>query len=381
VKCLSLVPALAIATAVSAAIAQAPPPLAPPPPLPEASAPNTGGAGQQRSGAQPGPSTPAGPATNPSVEIRTPTGAEARGGDATPSRWQPELDRLDADLRLRLLTANEPRIEWLAGDIETIDIESQVRHYAAARTSAPGERLYLASLGIACLQPVRPSLAPCDAVDRLADWARRDGDNGVPMLLLAGRARQRGEADLAASFVEQAALAPRFDDYWSQGAARWWAYLRGLDTGIDPAAKAKAAANYASTRDLAWAPPLRALCAEGQRVERLRNACASVGQALSARGATFALRLAGARVAEQNAANDAARTAARTTHARVLALTGRCAIATPDFIAALESPRAADRTAAIEQFASWANAQAEQGEVDACQRLLASAPASGSRTK
>jgi hypothetical protein len=296
-----------------------------------------------------------------------------RGGDASASRWQADIDRLDADLRLRLLTANEPRTEWLAGELETADIESQVRHYAAARTAAPGERLYLASLAVACLQPVRPSLAPCDAVDRLADWARRDGDNGVPMLLLAGRARQRGEADLAASFVEQAAHAPRFDDYWSQSAARWWAYLRGLDAGIDAAARAKAAASYGSMRELAWAVPLRALCAESnQRVDRMRNACASVGQAMLGRGGTFALQRAGARVAEINAADASARSAAQGRQARILAMTARCAQLTPDFAAALESSRASDRATGIEQFAAWANAQAEYGEVGACERQLAS---------
>jgi hypothetical protein len=345
----------------SIAFAQAPPVL-PPPMAP--------GATDTPRAAPPARDAP--PVNEPSVVVRTQTGAEVRGGEAPASRWQAELERLDADLRLRLLTANEPRTAWLAGDLETTDIEAQVRHFADARVAAPDERLYLASLGVACLQPVRPSLAPCDAVDRLADWARRDGDNGVPMLLLAGRARQRGEADLAASFVEQAARAPRFDDYWSQGAARWWSYLRAYDAGVDPAAKAKAAANYASMRDLAWAPPLRALCAEpGQRVERLRIACASVGQALASRGATFALRLAGARVSEINAPDPSARTAAQTRHARVLAMTAGCAQATPDFALALESPQPAQRGAAIDQFTAWASAQSDLGEVGACERLLA----------
>src|SRR5437762_806211 len=89
VKFPSLVLAGMMATTMSLAIAQAPPPLAPPPPLPEAGAPDTGGS------RQPSPSAPGAPPTNPSVEIRTATGAEARGGDAPASRWQPELDRLD----------------------------------------------------------------------------------------------------------------------------------------------------------------------------------------------------------------------------------------------------------------------------------------------
>ena len=237
-------------------------------------------------------------AREPGLVRQSPTGLEVREGDATPSRWQSDLERLDSDLRLRLLTANEPRIDWLAGDIDSADVESQVRHYAAARIAAPGERLYLASLGIACLHPVRPTLAPCDAVDRLADWARRDTDNGVPSLLLAGRARQRGQSDAVASYVEQAAGAPRFDDYWSQHSQRWWDYLRAVDVGIDAAAKAEAAAKYGSMNDLAWAQPLRIVCAEGSaRPDRLRDACSNLGQALMARGASFALRRAGARIA------------------------------------------------------------------------------------
>ena len=355
--------AFAAIFAASIACAQAPPAL--PPPI----AP--GGAEATRTAP---PSRGAVPGVEPSVVVPTPAGAEARGGDAPPSRWQAELERLDADLRLRLLTTNEPRSAWLAGDLETTDIAAQVRQFTAARVAAPGERLYLASLGVACMQPVRPPLAECEAVDRLADWARRDGDNGVPMLLLAGRARQRGEADLAATFVEQAALAPRFDDYWSQGAAHWWAYLRAYDAGIEPAVRAKAALDYASMRDLAWAQPLRALCAEpGQRVPRMRIACASAGQALASRGATFALRRAGARIAEINAPDVSARATAQVRNARILAMTAGCAQATPDFAAALESSQPAQRATAIDQFAAWAAAQSEFGEVVACERLIAGA--------
>ena len=314
-------------------------------------------------------------AREPGLVRQSPTGLEVREGDATPSRWQSDLERLDSDLRLRLLTANEPRIDWLAGDIDSGDVESQVRHYAAARIAAPGERLYLASLGIACLHPVRPTLAPCDAVDRLADWARRDTDNGVPSLLLAGRARQRGQSDAVASYVEQAAGAPRFDDYWSQHSQRWWDYLRAVDVGIDAAAKAAAAAKYGSMNDLAWAQPLRIVCAEGSaRPDRLRDACSNLGQALMARGASFALRRAGARIAEINAPDAAARSAAQARGARILAMTARCTQLQPDFATALESPQPATRARGVEDFTAWANAQAQLGEVASCERVLAAAP-------
>jgi hypothetical protein len=359
-----LVFGLALAACAPESIAQAQR-VPPPPPLPD-----------QPAAVAPAPANA--PATVPldagpaGALTRSGSGAEARAAEPPPTRWQADLDRLDADLRLRLLTAKDPRTDWLAGEVDTTDIESQVRHFTAARTAAPDDRLYLSTLGVACLQPTRPSLAQCDAVDRLADWARRDTDNGVPSILLAGRARQRGEADLAATFVEQAAIAPRFDDYWSQGAQRWWDYLRTLDVGIDPAAKAKAAWNYAASRELGWAAPLRALCADSvQRVDRMRSACAALGQAMMMRGATYALRRAGARVAELNAADAGARAAAQSRNARIVEMTARCTQAQPDFTTALESAQAPVRASAVEQFGAWALAQAREGEVGACEKLLA----------
>jgi hypothetical protein len=312
------------------------------------------------------------PAAPGGTLTQSPKGVEAQAAEAPPSRWQAALNQLDADLRLRLLTASEPPTAWLAGELDTTDIESQVRHYTDARTAAPQERLYQASLASACLVRVRPQLAPCEAVDRLADWARRDTDNGVPSVLLAERARLRGELDLAASNVEEAAAARRFDDYWSQGALHWWNYLRPLPMDVDPAVKAKAAANYAAQRELPWTTSLRAVCAEpGERSDRMKAACARLGEAMMQRGATFALQRAGARIAETNADEPAARAAAQARHASILEASARCAQAQPDFATALESPAPSTRSRGVEQFGAWAGAQARDGEVGACERLVA----------
>ena len=351
---------LAAAAAAAIGLAQ---PVPAPPPLPADATPLGAPIAQ-----------PPQPVRQPGALTQSPQGAEARATDAPQSRWQDELNRLDADLRLRLLSANEPRTDWLAGELESADLVSQVRHYTAARTAAPDVSLYQASLAAACLTRVRPPLAECEAVDRLADWARRDTDNGVPSVLLADRARQRGEGDSAASHVEYAAGALRFDDYWSQGAQHWWEYLRALAVDTDPAAKAKAAAGYAAARELPWAASLRALCAEpAARAERMKAACAKLGQAMMTRGATFALRRAGARIAETNAADERARAAAQSQHARILQATARCAQAQPDFTAELESQAAPARARGVEQFGVWAGAQARDGEVGACERLLAAA--------
>jgi hypothetical protein len=91
------------------------------------------------------------------------------------------------------------------------------------------------------------------------------------------------------------------------------------------------------------------------------------------RGATFALRRVGARIAELNAPDDKARALAQRRHAAVLATAAQCAQVTPDFAAAFESAAAAERTKAVEQFAAWAAAQAGEGEVRACERRIAAA--------
>jgi hypothetical protein len=357
---------LAVAAALAASIALAQPLPSPPPLPPSLPAP------REVTPIGPPVAQPPLPSPPPGTLGQSAQGAEARVNEPPPSRWQAALNELDADLRLRLLTAEAPPAAWLAGELDTTDIASQVRHYAAARTSAPQERLYQASLATACLVRVQPHLAACEAVDRLADWARRDTDNGVPTVLLADRARQRGEFDSAASYAEEAAGSPRFDDYWSLGALAWWNYLRPLSLAVDPAAKAEAAANYASARDLAWAPSLHGLCIETHgRTERMQAACAKLGEAMMQRGATFALRRAGARIAEANVAEGTARAAMRSSHARIIAATARCAQAQPDFTAALESASAATRSRGVEQFGAWAAAQARDGEVGACERLVA----------
>jgi hypothetical protein len=315
-------------------------------------------------------------AREPGLVRQSPTGLEVREGDATPSRWQSDLERLDSDLRLRLLTANEPRIDWLAGRYRfggcrvagpaiTPRHASQhpangciSRHSALRACSRCDQRLRRAMLSTG--SPIGRGAIPTTAFRHCSSPAAR-GSVDSPMPSRATSSRQRD--------------APRFDDYWSQHSQRWWDYLRAVDVGIDAAAKAEAAAKYGSMNDLAWAQPLRIVCAEGSaRPDRLRDACANLGQALMARGASFALRRAGARIAEINAPDAAARSAAQARGARLLAMTARCTQLQPDFATALESPQPATRARGVEDFTAWANAQAQLGEVASCERVLAAAP-------
>ena len=85
---------------------------------------------------------------------------------------------------------------------------------------------------------MQPRLPECDGVDRLADWATRDADNGWPSLLLAERARQRKNTAAMLAYLEQAAMQPRFVEYWNRGALMLWEDIKGATPGADPAARA-----------------------------------------------------------------------------------------------------------------------------------------------
>ncbi|MBS0328042.1 MAG: hypothetical protein JSS46_16045 [Proteobacteria bacterium] len=284
-----------------------------------------------------------------------------------PSRWQAGKERLRAALGLHLLAPNGPREHWLAAHFDATDIASRVANLAAARVSSPDNRLYLASLAGACMQPTRPQLDACAAVDRVADWATRDRDNGVPEILLADRALARRDPDTAVADVEEAANARRFDDYWSAAEAEWWDYLSSYPSDLDPAGKAEAAATWASEHDPEWATALRAVCIDAVGANaRLRGACAKLGTAMAERAATFALRRAGARIASVNADGSAARAAADALQARALAASARCAAAQPDFASAFESADRAVRERAVAAYARWVALRAELGEAAAC---------------
>ncbi|HEX8741480.1 MAG TPA: hypothetical protein VF925_15255 [Casimicrobiaceae bacterium] len=254
-----------------------------------------------------------------------------------PSRWQAGKDRLDAALRLHLLAPSTPREHWLAAHFDATDIAARVANLAAARMSAPDNRLYLASLADACMQPTRPQVDACASVDRLADWATRDRDNGMPPVLLAYRALERREPDTAVADLDEAAAAHRFDDYWSSAEAEWWEYLKDYPSDLDPAGRAEAASTWAAERDPEWTTALRVLCVNPGAVNAaMRSACAKLGTAMAERAATFALRRAGARVATVNADGPRARAAADALQARALAGSARCAEAGPDFASEFE---------------------------------------------
>jgi len=282
------------------------------------------------------------------------------------SRWQPEVDRLDQAYRDRVSTATDTRSQWVAGQLEPADATSASARFARARSEAPTERLYLAALAAACLEPVQPRPPACDGTDRLADWATRDGDNGLPSLLLAERARQRNNTAGMIAYLDEAAIRPRFDDYWNRGALVLWEHINSATPGADPAARVLLVANYLLLRGAYGGSVWRTLCRDAGGSDAARAACYAAGTAVAERGTTWSLRLAGARAAERNAGSpgdvEAAGARIRQLQQRAFA----CAAQGDTLAAAFEVADGATRERALKAWERRLQRQAADGEAAAC---------------
>ena len=270
-------------------------------------------------------------------------------------------------MRARLLVATDPRGNWLAAKLDNGDPDAQVRRFASARVARPDSKLFLATLAMACMAPLQPLPDECDAVDRLADWATRDVDNGVPMLLLANRSRQRNNATAMVAYLEEAARRPRFDDYWNQGALAIWEEVRALPGAADPAARAELAASYGAAYEPYAARVMDSLCRDAQTAaDAVRAACVNAGMAAAQRGATWSLRTAGARLAERSAGAGPAQEKARQQLADVQRQSYDCAASGNAVAAALDAADPAARARAVAQWETRLAQDARDGEVAAC---------------
>lgn len=283
------------------------------------------------------------------------------------SRWQADRDALDQVLRSRVAAASTPRERWIEGTLDGGDPWAQAQALAEARVRVPNEKLFVASLAMACLAPLQPLPAECDATDRLADWALRDPENGLPALLLADRARQRGNTAAMVAHLEDAAGRPRFDDYSNRAAVLVWEAVRDVPGTVDPAARAELAASYGLARVPYSSRAIASLCRglDDKQGEGVRKACVDAGNALAQRGATWPLKSAGARMAERSSGASTL-AAAQQQLSTVQRRAFECAEAGNAIATGLESADAAVRARAVTQWEARLVKDAQQGEVAAC---------------
>lgn len=290
----------------------------------------------------------------------------AEPAPAPASRWQGERDALDQALRSRVTAATTPRERWIDAIWGDADPWARAELLAEVRARVPDEKLFLASLAIACLAPLQPLPAACDATDRLADWALRDADNGVPTLLLADRARQRNNITAMIAYLDEAATRPRFDDYAGRASLLLWEAIRDVPGTADPAARVELAIDYARAQASYPARQIAALCRSPAALpDRGSAACRAAGNALALRGATWALRLAGAQLAERSA-DAGTLAAARQQLSTVQRRAYECAESSSATVADLQSTDAALRAHAIAQWEARLRQQAQRGEAASC---------------
>ena len=280
---------------------------------------------------------------------------------------------LDQALRSRLASPDpaNPSANYVAAALETTDRAARVRYLAAARIASPQEKLYLASLGLACVAPVHGQPVECEAMDRLADWARRDQGNGLPALLLADRARQRGEREAMVAYLELAAGAPRFDDYSARAGLVLWDYVFASPIAADPEVKARwVTARGVVAASTNWSDALNNTCVTASaRTDAWRSACAQLGEALLSFAGTLYGRRLGDSALERNTADAAVQRQAAQRRAAVDALVARCGAARLEVEQNLDSPDPRAREAAIGDEHQWLEAWSRFGEVGTCERV------------
>src|SRR5688572_11017015 len=195
--------------------------------------------------------------------------AQARAGDdnVAPSALAPVFAQFDEALGPRLIGADDAASRWIVGRSSALEPDVQAREYAAAVAREPKELLFVSSLAIACLRA--PSLPECTERDPVGYWAARDGDNAVPWMLQAERARRRNNMPSFIDNLERASRSGRYDSYEHRAGAVMWSRVAKLA----PADQRAAAALYA----------LNAPTVSGPVMQVLEDVCAPQSRALDPR--------------------------------------------------------------------------------------------------
>ncbi len=286
--------------------------------------------------------------------------------------FESAAERIDAALRDRVLVRDDARARFIAAQFARADPGPLVRNLAAAFAREPREILYLASLASACMEPTLPVRPECAATDYLAQWSFREGDNALPWLMLAERARRRNDLETMAAHVNKAAQQPRFDEYWSRMLAAYWKELEPLAGPGERGSAAMLARSYASLKPVAIDAPILAVCAAGRMAadEALRGSCGGVGKTMEQRGSSLLTRVLGASLIDRAVSASAKGEVARNTDALLRRLQLRCGDLDAQVSRGLESADPRERGRATELAVTLVVDAIATDEVTACSRLL-----------
>lgn len=219
----------------------------------------------------------------------------APDGPRPPSLPEAAFERIDQALRDRVATADTADALFVRGLQATMDPGTRIAGYAEAYRRQPAELLFLASLADACMVRAIPAWPECAELDPVSRWAARDADNALPRVLLAERARQRGDLPGMREQLFYAAELRRFDAYRSRGGAAVWRVIVGLP-GVagEPESPFAAAAVGAARADVATVEAATVCRRDGPgATPEVGDACRRLGRTMADRADTFEARQVG----------------------------------------------------------------------------------------
>ena len=297
-----------------------------------------------------------------------------------PSRTAASVDRVGEGLAARALSAGGADALYVLGLLATMDPAARADAWARAWPLEPQRMLVLASRAEACAPRAAFTSPACAAHDPLSRWAARDGENAAPWVLLAGRARQRGDLPAMRANLAHASERSRFDGYRGRGAA---AVARVIDSAPEFAGLPEApfvATALASSRPDAVVDEANALCRVGAPGvgPEVAPACRRLARTMAEHADTTAARQAGLALASGWAADAAERGRLAAERDRLSASALDCHAAKSALLAKLEGTPA-DRDRARELEAAAVAELATMDETAVCSRLVAKSRVAGVR--
>ena len=297
-------------------------------------------------------------------------------GPRPPSLPEAAFEKIDQALRDRVATADSADAHFVRGLQATMDPGARVAGYAEAWRRRPAELLFLSSFADACMVRAIPAWPECASDDPVSRWAARDADNAVPRVLLAERARQRGDLPGMREQLAYAAGLGRFDSYRPRGGPAVYRVLASVPTvAREPETPFAASALGAMRADVATTEATL-LCQNGGPGvgPEVADACRRLARAMAERADTYAGRLVGLALAWSWAGGDDDRRRLAAERDRVTAASLECNNARLAMIEGLNRD-AASRDAARRAEAGTLEDAAALDEPATCAKLVARAKA------
>ncbi len=292
-------------------------------------------------------------------------------GPRIPSLPESAFERIDRALRDRVATAVDADALFVRGLQATMDPGARIADYAGAWRLRPADMLLLSSLADACMLRAVPTWADCAALDPASRFASRDPDNAVAWVLLAERARQRGDVPGMREQLAHAAARPRFDSYRERGGAVVSRVLSAVPAVAREAETPFAAAALGSLRADVAANEAAAMCHRGAPGvgEDVAGSCRRLARTMADRADTWSARLVGLAIAWSWAPDDAERGRVSAERERVSASSLECNNAKLALIEGLNRD-AGTREAARRIQAGAIDDALTLGEPGACAKLV-----------